>query len=41
MQYFSSDDKNVIFKRFNNQNQLLIKLSVDNIEKQDKNKNNE
>lgn len=35
MQYFSSDDKNVIFKRFNNQNQLLIKLSVDNIEKQD------
>jgi hypothetical protein len=35
MQYLTSNDKNIIFKRFNNQNQLLIKLSVDDIEKQD------
>ncbi len=35
LQYFTSDKKNIIFKRFNDQNCLLIKLSVDDIEKQD------
>lgn len=35
LQYFTSDDKNITFKRFNEQNQLLIKLSVDDIIKQD------
>lgn len=35
LQYFTSDDKNLTFKQFTDQNQLLIKLSVDDIEKQD------
>lgn len=35
LQYFISDEKNIMFKRFNEQNYLLIKLSVDDIEKQD------
>jgi hypothetical protein len=35
LQYFTADDKNILFKRFNEQTNLLIKLSVDDIKNQD------
>jgi hypothetical protein len=35
LQYFVADDKNILFKRFNEQTNLLIKLSVDDIKNQD------